>query len=83
MQDIQEAISVIFVYNAKKRYAKPHSIKWRERNYKVEEICMHYFQEKDGTFWHTYVVQSGSTVMQVAMNARTLFWELEKVGSID
>ncbi|GDX61961.1 hypothetical protein LBMAG33_2710 [Candidatus Levyibacteriota bacterium] len=82
MQEINEPISVIFIYNSKKRYAKPYKINWKEKDYIVEEVCIHYFQEKKGIFHHIYVIKSGNTIMEIIMNSRTLFWEIERIGDL-
>lgn len=80
MNEIHEPVSVILIYDCKKKKATPYKIKWRNRDYLVEEVCMHQIHNKEGIPHHNYSVRCGNTTLAISMNTQTLAWELEALS---
>jgi hypothetical protein len=78
-EDIHEPASVLSVFDADRRSARPIRIKWRNRVYPVREIGMHYTKVVGGVLHHIYSIVSGSTLLVLHLNTKTLFWTVEKV----
>lgn len=79
---INEEVSVVMYYSAKKKLAMPHIMSWRGEEYDVGEIgyhhkiingkCLHHiyeFTDKTGSYW-----------FRLNMNTDNLHWTLEVVS---
>jgi hypothetical protein len=81
MENLHEPISVISVFDAKKRSFKPLKIKWNNREYIITEITSHLTDKVKGILHHTWTIMCGDTFMEIHLNTQNLFWTIERVGS--
>lgn len=77
-EEIHEPVSVLSVFDAERRVARPIRLKWHNRVYPIKTITMHYTKTIDGILHHIYAVASGSTFFVLYLNSKTLFWTVEE-----
>jgi hypothetical protein len=81
-EKIDEEVSVVMYYSAAKKYACPHIINWRNKQYDVGKIG-YYHKIKDGvTIHHIYelVDKSESLWLKLDLNSDNLHWKLEAIS---
>ncbi len=79
---INEEVSVVMYYSAKKRVALPHLISWQNKEYAVGSIGYHH-TIKDGTTLHhifELVDKEESLWFRLNFNTSNLHWLLEAVS---
>lgn len=81
-EKINEEVSVVMYYSARKRLALPHMISWQNREYQVKQIGYHH-SVKDGTVLHhifELTVKEAELWMRLNLNTENLHWTLEVVS---
>ncbi len=59
---------------------KPIQIQWNNRDFRVEEIGMHYQFLKGKKLYHVFSVSSKGMFFKLVLNTENLFWNLEEVS---
>lgn len=80
VENLHEPISVIAVFDAKKRIFKPIKIKWNNREYTITEITSHMTDKVKGILHHTWTLSCNGTFMEIHLNTQNLFWTIERIG---
>lgn len=81
-EKIDEEASVVMYYSAAKRYACPHIISWRNRQYDVGKIG-YYHKVKDGLVVHhifELVDKTNSLWFRLNFNSDNLHWVIEAIS---
>lgn len=80
-EKINEEVSVVMYYSARKRVALPHMISWQNKEYLVGKIGYHH-QVKDGqTLHHIYELTDKyeSIWFRLDLDTSNLHWKLEAI----
>jgi len=80
-EKINEEVSVVMFYSARKRVALPHMISWQNKEYLVGKIGYHH-QVKDGqTLHHIFELTDKNESIWFRLNLDTsnLHWKLEAI----
>ncbi len=81
-EKINEEVSVIMYYSARKRQATPHLISWQNREYKVGKIGYHHTIKEGNTLHHIYELVDVEETLWFRLNLDTsnLHWNLEAIS---
>ena len=80
--DIDEEVSVVMYFSARRRLARPFTISWRGQEYAVGKIGYHH-TVKDGSCLHhifEVVDKQESIWFRLNFNTRNLHWRLEAIS---
>lgn len=79
---IDEEVSVVMYYSARKRLALPHLISWRGEEYDVGEIGYHHKVNSGKSLHHIFeIVDSTKTYwFRLNFNTDNLHWTLEAIS---
>jgi predicted glycoside hydrolase/deacetylase ChbG (UPF0249 family) len=80
-EKINESVSVVMYYSATKRVVAPHTISWRNTEYRVGKIGYHHTIMEGKTLHHIYelVDTQGSLWFRLNLDTSNLHWNLEAV----
>ena len=78
---INEEVSVVMIYSAKKRSALPHIISWQNKEFRVGKIGYHHSVKVGDTRHHIYELVDASNSLWFRLNLDTsnLHWKLEAI----
>jgi len=81
-QNINQEVSVVMYYSARKRIALPHLINWQNRDYSVGEIGYHHTVKAGQTLHHIFELVDKERTIWFRLNLDTsnLHWQLETVS---
>jgi hypothetical protein len=81
-EKINEEVSVVMYYSAKKRVGLPHTISWQNREYKVGKIGYHHPVWDGKTLHHIFELVDVEQTIWFRLNFDTsnLHWLLEAVS---
>lgn len=81
-EKINEEVSVIMVYSARKRAATPHLISWQNKEYKVGKIGYHHAVFEGRVRHHIFELTDTENSLWFRLNFNTdnLHWLLEAVS---
>lgn len=81
-EKINEEVSVVMVYSARKKTALPHLISWQNREYKVGKIGYHHSVYEGRVQHHIYELTDKEDTMhfRLKLNTNNLHWLLEAVS---
>jgi hypothetical protein len=79
---INQEVSVVSYFSARKRLSLPHIISWQSREYSVGKIGFHHTVRRGDTLHHIFeLVDSEETLwMRLNLNTANLHWTLEVVS---
>lgn len=79
---IDEEVSVIMYYSAKRRAAVPHLISWQNKEYPVGEIGYHHTVRDGAILHHIYeLVDKDNTIwFRLNLDTSNLHWKLETIS---
>jgi len=81
-EKINEEVSVVMYYSARKRVALPHLVSWQNKDYLVDKIGYHH-KIKDGVIQHhmfELTVKEEPLFMRLNFNTDNLHWTLEAIS---
>ncbi len=76
---MEEQVSVITVYDAKKRSVRPYKLLWQNREYKITKIGYYHAVRRGKTILHMYYVTSNNLDFALECNGDNLHWSLKEV----
>lgn len=81
-EKINEEVSVVMYYSARKRQALPYLISWQNRDYQVGKIGYHHTVKEGATLHHIFeLVDKPETIwFRLNLNTDNLHWTLEAVS---
>jgi acyl dehydratase len=81
-EQINQEVSVVSFFSAKKRLSLPHIISWQGREYAVGKIGFHHTVRHGETLHHIFelVDQKETLWMRLNLNTANLHWTLEAVS---
>ena len=81
-EKINEEVSVISVYSARRRVAFPHLVTWQNNDYKVAKIGYHHTVREGQTLHHIFelTVKETNLWMRLNLDTSNLHWKLEVVS---
>lgn len=81
-EKINEEVSVVMYYSARKRAALPHLISWQNKEYVVGEIGYHHTVKEGQTLHHIFELVDKEQALWFRLNLDTsnLHWKLEAVS---
>jgi hypothetical protein len=84
-EKIDEEVSVVMYYSAKKKMALPHIISWRGEEYSVGEIGYHHKVNDGKVLHHVFEFADKATSYWFRLNFNTdnLHWTLEAISDGD
>jgi len=79
---VNEEVSVISYFSARRKLSLPHIISWRNHEYAVGEIGFHHTLRKGDTLHHIYELGDGEKLLWMRLNFNTsnLHWTLEAIS---
>lgn len=82
IEKINEEVSVVLVYSARKKTALPHLINWQNKDYRVGKIGYHHKIYDGKTLHHIYELTDAQQTLwfRLSLNTANLHWTLEKVS---
>ena len=80
-EKINEEVSVVMYYSAKQRAAQPHTISWRNQEYRVGKIGYHHTVRDGQTLHHIFelVDKQEAVWFRLDFDTSNLHWKLEAV----
>jgi len=78
-QKIDTPVSVIMDFNHYQNIIKPIQIQWNNRDFRVEEVGMHYQFRQGKKLFHVFSVTSRGMFFKLILNTDNLFWKLSEV----
>jgi hypothetical protein len=81
-EKIDEEVSVVMYYSARKRVALPHLISWHDHEYEVGEIGYHHKISNGKVLHHIFEIvdKTNSLWLRLNFNTDNLHWTLEAVS---
>ena len=81
-QKINEEVSVVMYYSARKKIALPHLVSWQNSEYEVGSIGYHHMICEGKTTHHIFelVDKTKSLWMRLNFNTDNLHWSLEAIS---
>jgi hypothetical protein len=83
MNHVHEVAKVIALFDitlkGKENGVFPMKINWKNREYKVSELNLHYTRLIDGAINHIFNIVAGGAVMELHFNTKTLVWTVEQI----
>lgn len=83
MNHLHEIVKVVALFNpdikGKVQGMLPVKFNWRNRDYPVSEINLHYTELIEGVFNHIFLVLAGGSRIELHFNTKTLIWTLEQI----
>lgn len=81
-EKLNEKVSIVSYYSAKKGKSMPYMIHWRNRDYTVGELGMAHKYKHGDTWHHIFEVVDNEQAMSFRLNFNTkeLSWTLEVVS---
>ena len=81
-EKIDEEVSVVMYYSARKRVALPHLISWRNKEYEVGSVGYHHKVSEGKVLHHIFeVVDKTNTLwFRLDFNSDNLHWNLEAIS---
>jgi hypothetical protein len=79
---INEEVSVVSYFSARRKLALPHIVSWRNQEYSVGKIGFHHTVRHGDTLHHIYELVDGEEQLWMRLNLDTsnLHWKLEVVS---
>lgn len=79
---INQEVSVVSYFSARKRLSLPHVVSWQGREYGVGKIGFHHTIRKGDTLHHIYeLVDTDEQLwMRIVLDTANLHWTLEAVS---
>lgn len=81
-EKINEEVSVVMYYSARKRVGLPHTISWQNKEYSVKKIGYHHTITEGRTLHHIFelTVKEEDLWMRLNFDTSNLHWNLEVVS---
>lgn len=81
--EINDEVSVVMYYSARKQAAMPHIISWQNREYTVRELGYHHTVMDGRVLHHIFelTVKEAELWMRLDLNTSNLHWLLEAVSN--
>ena len=78
---INEEVSVVMYYSAKKRIALPHLVHWQNKDYTVSKIGYHHTINEGQTIHHIFefIDSEKSLWFRLNLDTSNLHWKLEAI----
>lgn len=76
---INEAVSVISVFNQEKGLVMPKKMRWNGRDYAMTTFAYHHRVHKGERLFHIFHVSDGANDYRLQLDAQTLHWMLVEV----
>jgi hypothetical protein len=79
---VNEEVSVIMVFSASQKLARPHLVSWQNKDYKVGKIGFHHTVRQGKTQHHIFELTDSDQSLWLRLNLDTsnLHWTLEEVS---
>lgn len=81
-QKINQEVSVVMYFSAKKCVALPHTISWQNREFTIKEMGYRHPVMEGRTLFHIFefTVKEEDLWMRLSLNTSNLHWTLEAVS---
>ena len=81
-EKINEEVSVVMYYSARKRRALPHLIHWQNKDYAIGKIGYHHTVKEGQTLHHIFELVDSNELLWFRLNLDTsnLHWRLEAIS---
>lgn len=79
IQKLSMPVSVVTVFDHKKRLTVPRKILFEGSEHLVTRVGFHHTQREGRTLYHVFSVASDSMFFRLIYNTETLSWTLEEV----
>lgn len=76
---VNEAASVISIFNAQTKQFFPWRLKWQDRIYTTREIGYHHTHQSGSTLYHIYSIVTDSLFVRLSLNTSDLIWTIEEI----
>jgi hypothetical protein len=77
---LKAPISVISIYNHKKKLFWPAKIIWEGQEQKISKMGYHHTQYVGKDLVHTYSVMAQQQYFKINFNTKNLSWEVEEIN---
>lgn len=79
IQKIDLPVSVVLVFDHKKRLTKPAKVLYEGREHAIEKVDFHHTYRDGRTLYHVFSANSSSMFFRLVLNTDTLNWRCEEV----
>jgi len=81
-EKIDQEVSVVMYYSARKQVAQPHTISWQNKEYTIKEIGYKHSIKDGDTLHHIFelTVNEADLWMRLNFDTSNLHWKLEVVS---
>lgn len=83
IQKISVPVSVAVIFDHKLRMARPVTLLWEGKTYKILKIGLHHSFRVGRTLLHVFSVATSTLFFKLVFNTETLFWTLEEIADGD
>lgn len=80
LQQVNEKVSVIAIYDKSHGEVTPWRIKWNGRIYTITEIGFHHTLRHGNHLYHIFSVTDGNLSFKLTCDTETLHWTLEEIS---
>jgi hypothetical protein len=80
IQKIKTPVSVVTVYDHKKRQVFPRALLWEGKIYQLIKIGLHHTYRQGRKLLHVFSVANQEMFFRLVLDTETLHWTLEEVG---
>ncbi len=79
---INQEVSVVMYYDAKRKLARPHLVRWQNQDYHIGKLGYHHSIRNGTTLHHIFeLIDRQETIwFRLNFNTTTLHWRLEAVS---
>ncbi len=80
IQKVSAPVSVMFIFNHRKRTIYPSRVLWDSKVYEVTKIGLHHTYREGRTLYHVFSVETETLSFRLVLDTDTLFWKLEEIS---
>jgi len=80
IQKVLAPISILALFNHKKRAFEPIVIFWEGRKYKVRKIGYHHAIKEGTNLFHIFSILCDTLFFRVRLDAQNLVWTVEEIS---
>ena len=79
-QKVDTPVSVMMDFNHYQNVMKPIQIQWNNKDFRVEEVGLHYQFHRGKKLYHVFGVKTQGMFFKLILNTENLYWKLAEVA---
>lgn len=79
IEKVNEFVSVLVVFDSKKKKVIPKRIYWKGRVYKILKVGLHHKYRQGRILFHIFSVSTKGLFFRLKLDTESLFWKVEQI----